>query len=342
MGGHVGRDKMLKTIQKFYKWDKMSEDVANHVKKCPICEKTKVITNTKVPMQISSLGESLYDHTFIDFVGPIPKSAKNNAYIFTMKCDLTQHLTAIPTLDCSALTAAMLILKYVICVHNIPSRITSDNATSFTSQVIKELTKLFAIRKIFATPYHPQSNKVERSHKPLVAFLRGFTDENRENWDELLIFATFVYNNTVHSTTGYTPHELAYGFKIQIPSNLTRPKLSYNYDNLADIVRNTIANSLEIAKEHLLEQKLKNKRYYDRNAKEVDINVDDYVLIKDPLKKHKFQNVYDGPFRVIDAHESYIEILKRGKRVKIHKNMTKKVNADHNIDAFHTNNTEYG
>lgn len=145
LGGHIGRDKMYKTISKFYKWDKMSDDIANHVKKCPTCENTKVITNTKVPMQISSMGESLYDHVFIDFVGPIPASAENNKYIFTIKCDLTQHLIAVPTTDCSALTAARNLLEHVICRYNFPSRIISDNATSFTSQVIKELMNLFVL-----------------------------------------------------------------------------------------------------------------------------------------------------------------------------------------------------
>lgn len=332
LGGHVGRDKMYKTIKKFYRWDKMVEDIANHVKKCSICEKTKVITNTKVPMQISSLGESLFDHVFIDFVGPIPASAMGKKYIFTAICDLTKFFVGVPTDDCSASTAAKCLLEHIICRYNFPSRIISDNATSFTSQVIKELMNLFSIKKIFTTPYHPQSNIVERSHKTLNAYLRAFTDKNKEHWDELLKFSTFVYNNTVHSTTGYTPHELAHGFKIQIPNKLTKPKLSYNYDNLADIVRNTIASALEIAKQNLHTQKLKNKRYYDKNAAEADIQANDYVLVKDPLKKHKFQNVYDGPFKVINAYDSYIEILRRGKKVKIHKNMTKKVNADHNIN----------
>lgn len=332
LGGHVGRDKMYKTIKKFYKWDRMSEDIANHVKKCAICEKTKVITNTKIPMQISSLGETLFDHTFIHFVGPIPASAMGNKYIFTATCDLTKFLVAVPTTDCSAVTAAKCLLKHVLCPYNFPTRIISDNATSFNSQVIKELMNQFSIRKIFTTPYHPQSNIVERMHKTLNAFLRAFVDKNKEHWDELLMFGTFVYNNTVHSTTGYTPHELAHGFKIQIPNNLTRQKLSYNYDNLADIVRITIASTLEIAKQHLHNQKLKNKQYYDRNTAEADIQVNDYILVKDPLKKHKFQNIYDGPYKVVNAHDSYIEILKRGKRVKIHKNMTKKMNADHNIE----------
>lgn len=148
LGGHVGRDKMYKTIRKFYKWDKMVDDIANYVKKCSICEKTKVITNTKVPMQISSLGETLFDHTFIDFVGPIAASATGNKYIFTATCDLTKFLVAVPTIDSSAVTAAKCLLEHIICRYNFPSRIISDNAKDFTSQVIKELTNLFSIRKI--------------------------------------------------------------------------------------------------------------------------------------------------------------------------------------------------
>jgi hypothetical protein len=75
----------------------------------------------------------------------------------------------------------------------------------------------------------------------------------------LLKFATFVYNNTIHITTSYTPHELAHGFKIQIPNALTKEKLMYNYDNLADNTRNNIARTLELAKEHLISEKTRNQ-----------------------------------------------------------------------------------
>lgn len=80
-----------------------------------------------------------------------------------------------------------------------------------------------------------------------------------DEWHELLKYATFAHNNAVHSPTGYTPHELAHGFKIQIPNHLTRQKIIYNCDNFADNTRNNIAQALEIAKEHLQNRKLQNK-----------------------------------------------------------------------------------
>lgn len=186
LGGHVGSERMYKTIAKFYKWNNMVQEIKDYVKKCAICEKTKTITNTKVPMQITSLGEVLFDHTFIDYVGPIPSSSSGNKYIFTATCDLTKFLVAVPTVDCTALTAANCLLEHILCRYNFPSRLISDNATSFICQLMKELTKLFAIKKIFSTIYRPSSNIVERQHRTLNAFLRAFTEKNKDNWDDLL------------------------------------------------------------------------------------------------------------------------------------------------------------
>lgn len=330
LGGHVGAKRMENTISQFYKWKGMSEEIKQFVKKCPTCERTKVHTNVRIPMEISSQGSSPFDHVYIDFVGPInPPTAMNNRWIFSAVCDLTKMVVFVPTPDATALTAAKCLLDNVILKFNFPSKIISDNAASFLSKVITELTNLFSIKKIFTTPYHPQSNIVERQHRSLNAYLRAFTAKNRNHWDELLKFACFVYNNTVHSTTGFTPNSLVFGYSIDIPNHLTKQKVTYNYENLADIVRNNIARSVELAKEHLLDRKLQNKHYYDKNAGEYEVKIDDMVLVKRQVKSHKFDDIYEGPFKVTDTHNSYVEIMKKGKKTKIHKNLIKKAGADH-------------
>lgn len=58
-------------------------------------------------MEIFSLGEILFDYCHIDYVGPIQKSSNSYKYIlFTAICDLTKFSVAIPTVDCTSLTAA--------------------------------------------------------------------------------------------------------------------------------------------------------------------------------------------------------------------------------------------
>lgn len=315
----------------------MLQDIKKYVKMCSICEKTKFTTHTRVPMEISSLGDTLFDHTYIDFVGPIPQNSEGYKCIFTAICDLTKFLVAVPTKDCTALTAAECLLEHVLCKYNFPSRLISDNATNFVSQVIKELCQLLTIKKIFATPYHPQSNIVERAHRTLNSFLRAFANKDRDNWHKLLKFATFAYNNTIHSTTKYTPHELAHGFKIKIPKHLTKPKIIYNYDNFADITRDNISKALELAKNELYQKKIENKKHYDKNINTINLTNNDYILVKNFTKKHKFDHIYEGPFKVINVYDCYVEYLKNNKKHKIHKNFIKKSISNKHIQDTNEN-----
>lgn len=75
---------------------------------------------------------------------------------------------------------------------------------------------------------------------------------------------TFTYNNTIHTTTGYTLHEIGHGFKIKIPNHSTKPKKNYNQDNYAEMTKYNITNALEIAEEHLYARKIENKKQYDK------------------------------------------------------------------------------
>lgn len=111
-----------------------------------------------------------------------------------MTCDLTRMLIGIATVDSTALTAANCLLEHVILRYNFPSRLISDNATSFLSQIIKELTKLFAIKKGLTCIYTPHANLVERNHRTLNVYLRAYCLKNRDNWDEMLKYAIFAYN----------------------------------------------------------------------------------------------------------------------------------------------------
>lgn len=115
-----------------------------------------------------------------------------------------------------------------------------------------------------------------------------------------------------------------HGFDIDIPNQLTKHKVTYNYDNFADHVRNAVATARELAKEGLQKRREKNKKQYDKNSNDCEINVGDKVLIKNMAKNHKFDSLYLGPYEVVNAEDVYVEVLKKGKRAKYHKNLIKK------------------
>lgn len=188
LGGHVGISRMKNNIRRFYNWSTLTKDIRDFVKRCPICEKTKVIKHTKAPMMIRSTASEPFQKVFIDFVGEInPPSAKGHKYIFTAICDLSKFVIAVPTYDCTAETAARAFVKHIALKYNIPQEVISDNGTAFQSKLFHEITKLFKIKKIFTTPYRPQANSVERYHRSLNQYMRAYASVNQMHGINFLI-----------------------------------------------------------------------------------------------------------------------------------------------------------
>jgi hypothetical protein len=50
--------------------------------------------------------------------------------------------------------------------------------------------------------------------------LRAIIQKNLKNWEDCLSFIEFAYNRSVHSTTGYSPFEIVYGFNPLTPLDL--------------------------------------------------------------------------------------------------------------------------
>jgi len=65
-----------------------------------------------------------------------------------------------------------------------------------------------------STPYHPQANgKVEVTNTTLEGILTKIISSNRKDSVDRLVEATWAYNTTWKTTTGFTPYMLVYGKK---------------------------------------------------------------------------------------------------------------------------------
>lgn len=184
------------------------------------------------------------------------------------------------------------------------------------------------IKQIFTTPYHPQSNIVERQHRTLNQYLRAFTKNHATEWHRIIPFALFAMNNTVHSTTGFTPHELVFGYQNKIPNSLTNNKPIYTYDNYAEETRIRMKQALETAAEHLALRKVINKSQHDNTINPVNFEPGDRILVRKQKKNGKFDEVYEGPFTIESVpSEAYVTFRRGNKLIPIHKNHIKHCHA---------------
>jgi hypothetical protein len=57
-------------------------------------------------------------------------------------------------------------------------------------------------------------------NRTLSQLLRAIIQKNLKIWEECLPFVKFAYNRTVHSTPGFSPFEIVYGFNPLTPMHL--------------------------------------------------------------------------------------------------------------------------
>lgn len=331
ISGHIGFHKTYKKIKANYKWESMKKDIKEFIKKCESCQKNKLNRKkNKKPMEITSTSTEAFQKIALDIVGPLPLTENGNKYILTLQDDLTKYSQAYPLLKHDAETIADCFVRNFICKFGTPEIVLTDQGADFTSNLIKEISKLFKFKKINTSAYHPQSNgALERSHSTLADYLKHYVNEDQTNWDKWIDFAMFSYNTSVHTSTQFTPFELIFGFKANLPSSIIKePEFKYFYDTYLDELVLKLRKSRDIARNKLIDSKEYNKQIYDKKCKNIDFKVGDTVYLSNNAikigKSRKLAPYWLGPYKVIKVNSSTNVTIKiKNKKLKVHSNRLK-------------------
>ena len=124
---------------------------------------------------------------------------------------------AVPTVDRAADPVVAALQKHIFAIYNVPSIMLSDNAREFVGEVMHNVAKIYDIKLVNSTPYHPQGNGLaERSVRKVLQALRVFCEE-KATWDLLLPELVARINSTFNITLSDTPHFSLFGFDRRRP-----------------------------------------------------------------------------------------------------------------------------
>jgi hypothetical protein len=105
----------------------------------------------------------------------------------------------------------------------------------------------------------------------------------------------------VHSSTGYSPFYLMYGREATEPQDMIQPVRNRDMTDVNMIFSQMWYDAVQKTKEKLEEAKEIQKKYYDRNAKRVEFEVGDIVMLKEMANiPGKFNMRWEGPFSITE------------------------------------------
>ena len=148
-------------------------------------------------------------------VGPLPKTKKENKYVFSIMCTTSRFPEAIP-LRCISAKKIITASTNFFTTFGLPREIQSDQGSNFMSRIFQQAISQMGIKAIQASAYHMQSQGVlERFHSTLKSMMRAYCVEYRKKWDEGLPFCDVWSEVAVQESLGYSPFKLMYGHSVR-------------------------------------------------------------------------------------------------------------------------------
>ncbi|XP_051170097.1 uncharacterized protein LOC127287306 [Leptopilina boulardi] len=322
-GGHKGATKTLERIRENFYWPNMRESIRIFVKNCETCKLNKFVrVKTRQPMSITDTPTEAFEKIEMDIVGPLPETENGNKFILTIQDNLTKYSVATPLRRIDSVSVANAFAEKFISQFGCPQIVHTDQGRDFTSKLMENFCKIFKIKQLRSTAFHPQSlGSLERSHHVLIQYLKNFCNKN--NWDKWLPYAMFSYNTSKHEGTGFAPHQLIFGKNARVPSQFAKRNLSLTYDLFLKTLSEKIVETQSTAREKLHAAKEKSKHYYDLKLNSQNYEVNDSVYLQRNNKTSKLDTDYAGPYKIIKVLEdNNVEIqISQNKTKVVHTNL---------------------
>ncbi|KAK3097378.1 hypothetical protein FSP39_009117 [Pinctada imbricata] len=246
-----------------------------------------------------------FDVWQVDLLGPLPTTYRGNLYIFTASCMFSKYLfaLAIPNKDAITVSEALFTLftSFGVC-HTI----LSDHGTEFIATVTKEVCRLMGIAQQFTPSFtHHCLGACERTHRTIEERLTPFVEGNKRNWDVQLSSIVFAINQSVNTSTGFSPYEVIFGSRPKFPLLPVNVKADMNTfpTDTKDYLQSFLGRLENIRSQVLVNSQHSKDNMTKRvnsSVHSMDLQKGDYVyLMSQPTGvAQKLQNKYTGPFIV--------------------------------------------
>ena len=251
----------------------------------------------------------------------LPLTSSGNRYAVLLINYLTKWPEVFATDNHRVETIARLLMEHIICRHGVPLEILSDRGADFISELVTEVCRLAAIKKLNTSAYHPQTDgMVERFNRTLTDMIAKYAVVHGNQWDHYLNYLLFAYRVKPHSSTGASPFQLLNGRDARLPTetdmSLSPIAKQLDQDDYASQLRTGLASAWEVARARIQSSQEAYKRQYDTQPHEFALGDQVFVYMPQDRQKGKYCKLarpYHGPYEVTRVRGNNLEMRAKNK-----------------------------
>lgn len=295
---HPGVKPTRKLTTARFVWHGMNKQIGHWARACIPCQRSKIQTHTRAPLEQYESPQKRFDHLNVDIVGPLPPS-RGYTYLFTIVDRFTRWPEAIPIPDTSTATCARALIGHWVTRFGVPADMSSDRGSQFISELWANIAELLGIKLHHTTSYHPQANGlVERFHRQLKASLKARL--TGPNWADELPWVLLGIRVQPKEDINASPAEMVYGAPLVVPGEFisafpSQPQAAEHLRQLHNKVGKLIPHPMS-------------RHAHVKTAIPKVLQTAKYVFIKKGGHRNPLQRPYEGPFRVVSTGDKTFKI----------------------------------
>ena len=201
---HRGTQEIENQLKRSYFFPKMGPKIRIYVNSCRTCQKHKYDRKPyNIKISPRPIPNRPFDRVHMDIF------SINKENFLSLIDSFSKHFQLIPMKTKNLADVKRALTKY-ISTFGPPRLIVTDHETTFTSTQLREFLDNMHTQIQYASSSE-SNGQVEKTHSTIIEIYNTNKDKFRNNDTKSIIRAsTALYNNSVHSATGFTPNEVIF------------------------------------------------------------------------------------------------------------------------------------
>ena len=224
---HQGPYRAFLTIRKQFHFPNMLPKLQRYIEACMICQTTKPKHTNQRPF---------YGRIPVDYIPcenlavdlkTMPQGIFKYEHLLIATCEKTNFVYAIPLQNKKTQTIADALIHHVFFLTGTPSKLSIDQDSALTSQVISEVLKSLKCMMQIISPWNHGSSKAERQIQTIGNMINKHLSHKGASWPLYVSMSAYAMNTFAsNALQGLSPFELVFARKPQQLSGFELPKLN--------------------------------------------------------------------------------------------------------------------